>query len=87
MFFKVGLYEMFWVEAITITTYLQNRILTFSIGDITFEELWKGIKPISHLKVFGSEVHNQVSKEKIKLDSKIIKDESTLRSLTKLFTN
>jgi hypothetical protein len=78
---------MFWVEAITITTYLQNRILTFSIGDITFEKLWKGRKPISHLKAFGNEVHNQVSKEKIKLDSKIIKGEGTLRSLTKLLRN
>jgi hypothetical protein len=53
MFLKVGFNKMFWVEVIIITTYLQNRILTFSIGDITFEKLWKNRKPISHLKVVG----------------------------------
>ena len=47
--------KQFWAEAVNTAAYTINRCPTRSLGGITPEEAWTGLKPdVSHLKVFGS---------------------------------
>ena len=43
----------FWAEAVATAAYIQNRIPTTAVNDLTPEELWSGIKPkIYHMRIF-----------------------------------
>lgn len=62
----------YWAEAVNTAIYLKNRVPTQSLNNKIPEELWTGKKiNLSHLRVFGSEAHVLIPKEKrLKLDSK-----------------
>ena len=65
----------FWVEAVYIAMYLQNRSPTKALDGMIHEEVYYGMKPsVSHLCVFGCLVYAHVHKQnRQKLDDKSIK--------------
>ena len=64
--------KRFWAEALSTTTYLNNRSPTNAVQDKTPYEAWTDNKPnVSHLCIFGCDAYADVPKDKrTKLDSK-----------------
>ena len=59
-----NLSNAFWVEAISTTVYLKNRIPTRCLDNITPFEALYGSKPIVHnLKIFGCTTFAHIPKE------------------------
>ena len=60
-----GLPKQNWAEAAATAVYLLNRRPSSSLIDMTPYQAWTGVKPdLSHLRVFGSLAHVQVSSHK-----------------------
>ena len=55
----------YWGEAILTATYLQNRLPTKALNNVTPYELWKGRKPnLAHLRTFGCTAYALIPKER-----------------------
>ena len=55
MLFEKKIPKLLWVEAVSTSVYLLNRLPTKSVQRKTPIEAWSGEKPsVKHLKVFGS---------------------------------
>ena len=55
MLFEKKLPKLLWVEAVSTSIYLLNRLPTKFVQSKTLIEAWSGVKPsVKHLKVFGS---------------------------------
>ena len=55
MLFEKKIPKLLWVEAVSTSVYLLNRLPTKFVQSKTPIEAWSGVKPfVKHLKVFGS---------------------------------
>ena len=55
MLFEKKIPKLLWVEAVSTSIYLLNRLPTKFVQSKTLIEAWSGVKPsVKHLKVFGS---------------------------------
>ena len=69
---KKKLLNEFWVKAAYTAVYLQNRLPTAAVKDLTPIEAWSGVRPsVKHMKVFGACCYVRIPTEKrSKLDVK-----------------
>ena len=55
----------FWVEAIQVSSYIQNRVIHNQIYGVTPLEAWSGHKPdVSHFRNFGSRARARIPLDK-----------------------
>jgi hypothetical protein len=64
--------KAFWPEAVKWSVYVLNRSPTFSVKNVTPEEVWSGQKPtVSHFRIFGCVAYAHIPDPKrMKLDDK-----------------